>query len=70
MGIERLYIRENLDLINRHHYISALDPEGVSKAYDPPEANFIFGNCDWRIIDPAFDILRIERLQGSDASDR
>ena len=72
MGVERLYLRENLDIMNRLHYMPVLDSDGSSRVYDPPEANFIFKKYDWRIIDPDFDILRLDRLRSSDrdSSDR
>jgi hypothetical protein len=53
MGIERLYFRENPTVYRRTHYHSCWH-NGDEHAYDPPEANFIFGEKDWRTIDPDF----------------
>ena len=66
MGVERLYLRENLDIINQLHYMPVLGSDGSSRVYDPPEANFIFKKYDWRIIDPNLDILRLDQLRSSD----
>jgi hypothetical protein len=66
MGVERLYLRENLDIINQLHYMPVLGSDGSSRVYDPPEANFIFKKYDWRIIDPDLDILRLDQLRSSD----
>jgi hypothetical protein len=66
MGVERLYLRENLDIINQLHYMPVLGSDGSSRVYDPPEANFIFKKYDWRVIDPDLDILRLDQLRSSD----
>lgn len=66
MGVERLYLRENLDIMNRLHYMPVLGSDGLLRVYDPPEANFIFKKYDWRIIDPDLDILRLDQLRSSD----
>jgi len=66
MGVERLYLRENLDIINQLHYMPVLGSDGSSRVYDPPEANFIFEEYDWRIIDPDLDLLRLDQLRSSD----
>ena len=53
MGVERIYIRENMDMKYRIHYLT-IWREGRPKVYDLPEANFIFKKKDWRIVDPFY----------------
>lgn len=53
MGMDRLYIRENTAVFHRTHYHS-IHKNGKEYAYDPPEANYIFGEKDWRLVDPNF----------------
>ncbi|MBD3334748.1 MAG: membrane protein insertion efficiency factor YidD [Candidatus Eisenbacteria bacterium] len=60
MAIERMYIRENLDMTSRAHYMSLINAKGEIKLYDPPEANDIFTHYDWRVIHPRYDLYRIE----------
>jgi len=64
MGVDRLYLRENRTLleganfyfkIERRNYI---DQEQRSGMYDPPEANNIFGENDWRTVLPYFYFIR------------
>ena len=53
MGIERIYIRENFDVTYRIHYVP-IWINGKEKVYDPPEANYLFGKKDWRIVNPIY----------------
>jgi len=59
MGIDRLYFRENREILNKIHYWP-IHITGRIFAYDPPEANFIFEKKDWRILDPYFHDLFFE----------
>jgi hypothetical protein len=53
MGMDRLYFRENTNNLSSPHYHSLIINE-EEKIYDIPEANYIFDQKDWRIIDPNF----------------
>lgn len=53
MGLERLYLRENTDALRKIHYLP-VNMGGAEIAYDPPEANYIFGKKDWRTLHPDF----------------
>lgn len=53
MGIDRLYLRENREIFLRTHY-STIRIEEKGKIYDLPEANYVFGNKDWRMVNPDF----------------
>ncbi|MBD3336993.1 MAG: membrane protein insertion efficiency factor YidD [Candidatus Eisenbacteria bacterium] len=71
MAVERMYIRENLDMVSRAHYMSVVNAKGEVKLYDPPEANDIFTNHDWRVIHPRYDLYRIEHQHSQhEAADR
>ncbi|MFW5879353.1 MAG: membrane protein insertion efficiency factor YidD [bacterium] len=54
-GTERLFIRENPTMKNGSYYYEFMWDNSTRKnIYDPVEANNIFKQKDWRIIDPLF----------------
>ncbi|MGA1978264.1 MAG: membrane protein insertion efficiency factor YidD [Bacteroidales bacterium] len=54
MGLDRIYFRENPDMKNLRHYLQVTLPDNLTKVYDPVEANNIFSQKEWTIIDPDF----------------
>ncbi|MCK4415244.1 MAG: membrane protein insertion efficiency factor YidD [Candidatus Eisenbacteria sp.] len=66
MTVERMYLRENEDIRRRKHYFPIVGSKGEVRAYDPPEANYVLGTCDWRVIDPALDFVRRRCLRDAD----
>jgi hypothetical protein len=63
MGFERLFLRENRDMVLRWHYYTVpvgqdrnyTGPVGQDrKIFDPPEANDPFGPDDWRLVHPGY----------------
>ena len=63
MGLDRIFFRENFNLvyclfyypIERTNYI---DQQLKSGIFDPPEANYVFKQKDWRVINPYFYFIR------------
>ena len=59
MGMDRIFFRENFNLINKINYYSIertsfIDQKLKSGIYDPPKANNIFQSKDWRSLNPYF----------------
>lgn len=59
MGIDRIFFRENFNLINCSFYYpiertNYIDQQLKSGIYDPPEANNVFKKKDWRVINPYY----------------
>jgi hypothetical protein len=64
MGMDRIFIRENISLINNEKHYYKLERNAFLKTvlkggiYDCPEANNIFIDKDWRTINSYFYFIR------------